>query len=1313
MWWRRLRVILRRMGVGVFLGMILTAIALVLGWLLAGDWVAERLASYANTKFFTDRNTRLSVGRVTGSVFSDMVFERVRIEREVDGHWLSGLWAERVEARYDLLGLLRGRPDFSSVRVFSPVIELSADSTGRIILPIGNRPGERGGGGLKSLTMNDIAVQDGVFRFSGRLAGFEANHLFAQASLEIKGGGVDLKLGQASMELLDPIGKIEKVSGRITVAGRTIEGKDLSLLWEGSGVAGSFRWNPADSLGGLAVNGTFDRLDLGRIRRVVEIDVIPKSGIASGHVTINGIPGLFNFQADLSGMWGHLPVDTLRVAGTRNGSTIGLERLRLLMADYDIENLTGSVGLADGGRLDVRADFNHVQLDSVPLSAVNWIEGRTAGHADVLVDGFLKSEYRTHGDIRLALGPTEVFRLPLAGVDGRVVFAEGSDAVLEGIDLHLADGGHVALDGAVHPDGALDLDVVGDTGDWSQLAPIIAVPGLAGAGRAAGRVTGTGQRPVIDVAGTFTGVRGWGLVADSLAMERLTGPVLPKPELEGLARTRGLVALGRKLERVDLAFAWKEPRLTLNRLDAVNADTTASATGWADFDPPREAMRVNLSGAHLAMGRFDWISDRDLVVTGLGTRYVLEPARWTADAGSATVSGIFDTGASRMDVTFADMDIDLLVLSGPDAAPEFGGAHLGGLVRLAGPNADPDPSGSIVLTGFRWRDGTVDSMTATFTSSGRRVDVSHAFVGIDAGTLVAAGSLDLPGSAWNVFNDWMDKKEVPWGRVDLHDMTLDGAGIELDAWQAFQPPPEPTHGTLRGQGVLNGPLAAPAIAGQVVMTDFRQGRWSLDSLAVSGDIRPEEARFDELVLADNGHSARVTGRIPLRLALYPWKLEQPARPMDVTVDLAQADLSLLPPAQFGLEEASGDIEGRIRLTGTASEPRIDGELRVTGGTVRPKDREEVIEQLAARVVFEGDRARLVELSARQGTHGTLTGSGTLPLGSGGGRGSTLTLNARNVIVRQSGEYGVQFDGDFVVDLVSNGAGGLKPITRGTVHVDRAEIIRELNQTTPPAEPGQVFEYDLSIDAPAHIYVVNSTVDMELSADVEAVQTTDRFTMTGTMTILRGYYTMLLRRFNITSGTLSFANLNAIDPNIDITAETNDAEYIITVVITGQASNPRLSFSARRPNEDDAAPLTEQQILNRLAPGSALAQNLISGDAAGYDQAGIDVLAGSAQLLFGQVQRDLARMVGVDELRYDTPEASLPGEDQSIGRLTVTKSVRSNVTLGYSQELGSSGNELSVEYRLGRLLFLRGEVARRRATELREEYGIDLRLWHEY
>ncbi|HEX7879427.1 MAG TPA: hypothetical protein VF720_08460, partial [Candidatus Eisenbacteria bacterium] len=223
MWWRRLRVILRRLGVGVFLGLLLTIIALVVGWLMAGDWVAGRLASYANNKFFTDRNTRLTVGRVTGSVWSDMVFERVRIEREIDGHWLSGLWAEQVEARYDLIGLIRGRPDFSSVRVFSPVIELSADSTGRIVLPIGTRPGERGGGeGLKSLTMHDIAVQDGVFRFSGRLRGFEANHLFAQASLEIKGSGVDLNLEQASMELLDPIGRIEKVSGRVTVAGRTI-----------------------------------------------------------------------------------------------------------------------------------------------------------------------------------------------------------------------------------------------------------------------------------------------------------------------------------------------------------------------------------------------------------------------------------------------------------------------------------------------------------------------------------------------------------------------------------------------------------------------------------------------------------------------------------------------------------------------------------------------------------------------------------------------------------------------------------------------------------------------------------------------------------------------------------------------------------------------------------------------------------------------------------------------------------------------------------------------------------------------------------
>lgn len=1312
MWWRRLLVILRRMSVGIALGILLTVIVASLGWLLAGDWVAGRLTSYANTKFFADSGTRVTVGRVTGSVWSDMVFEKVQIEREVDGSWGSAITADRIEARYDLPGLIRGRPDFSAVRVFSPVIELASDSTGRIVLPIGNRPGDQRGEGLKSLSMRNIVVQDGVFRFSGRSAGFEATHLFAEASLEVKGGGVDLRLEQASMELLDPIGKIEQVSGRILVAGRNIQGENLALLWEGSRVGGSFRWNPADSLAGFVVAGEFERLDLDRIRQIAENDLIPRTGTASGRVALNGSPAKFTFESDVSGMWGSHPVDTLSVAGTRDGATLQFDRLRLKMPEYDIAQAVGTLVLAGTGHLDAAVDFNSVQLDSVPFDAVRWIEGKASGNMKIVLDGFIHQSDPVSGDIRLDLDPTEVFGLRLNGVDGRIRFVEGRDALIEAVTLKLPDGGQIVLDGAVHPDGRLDLDVTGDTSDWSQLAPLIVVPGLAGSGSARGTLTGTGERPVIDMSGRFTGVHGWGMVVDSLDMTRLYGPVLPKPELAGEVSTRGLVALGRKIERADLQFNWKEPRLTLTSMDIASFDTTASGTGWVEFDPTREAMVVQLSNGHLAMGRFDWIPDRDIVVTGVGARYTLSEARWTSAAGSALLSGIIDAERGRMDMTADEMDIDLLVLSGDEAPPELGGGRLSGRLRLNGPNNDPDPSGVLRLTNFRWGPGTIDSASADFEATGGHVTLRQGMVTIGEGSAVAEGGLDLPASAWVTFNDWLDKKPVAWERVDLHDLVVTGTKIDLPSWLAFQPPPESVYGTLDGRVLLNGHLSEPTLAGDMVLAHFEQGAWSLDSLAVTGTIRPEEAHIEKMILARSGSSARVSGKAPIRLSFYPFKIEQPNTPMDLAIDLTEADLSLLPPTQFGLEEAGGNLEGSVRLTGTPTDPRVAGEIRILGGRLRALDREEVIEDLSARIVFEGNTARLIDLTARQGQDGTVSGSGLLPLSTQGVGTSTLKFDVRKFVIRQSGEYAVRFDGDFTVDLISDGSGGLRPFTRGSILIDRAEVIRELNQTSPPAEPGQTYDYEMTVDAPARIYIVNSTVEMELSGDLLARQQAGRFEMVGTMDIIRGYYTMLLRRFKILAGRLTFSRVDAIDPDIDITAETNDAEYIITVRITGQASNPKLSFSARRPNDSNAAELSEQQILNRLAPGSAIAQSLASQEGT-KSQAGIDVLAGSVQMLFSQVQRDLAHSLGVDELRYDTPGATNPGDDPSYGRLSVLKSLTPDVTVSYSQELGASGNELSVEYRLGRLLFLRGEVARRQATELREEYGIDLRLWHEY
>jgi hypothetical protein len=1303
---------LRKLLVASLSGILITAIALVVFWLVAGDWVAERMAGFANRKFFTDRNTRLVVDRVTGSVFSDMVLEGVRLEREVGGAWQSSITAERIEARYALSALLGGRPSFSLVRVYRPLIEVSEDSTGRIVLPIGRGTGAGAGGGAREFQFSDIEVVGGLFRYSGRTRGFEASDLDMRARLVVRGPEIELDLERASFIMLDPVGRVENVSGSLRVAGRRIEGTDLDLKWEGSELAGGFLLNPADSTAGFRVDARMADIPLGRVRGLIESPLIPETGWMTGRMALLGTTSRFEYDAALTGYYGPHPVDTLRVAGRRDGSLIEVDRLRLAMPQYDIAEAAGTFDVAGGGRLDVNALLNAVQLDSVPIEAVNWIPGVARGRLGLELEGFLKREERLVVDVGFDFTGESLFGVDVAGARGRLQFAEGSDVILEDLRLTLPDGGFLDARGFVHPGEVLDFDLVAETGDWSQLTPIIAVPELAGSGRARGRIEGTVARPVIRAAGSFRNVVAWGIPADSLELVNLEGPFLPEPEFTGTIAAKSLTGIGRIFDTVDMDFAWAAPRLTFSNLVAVAKDTTAEGGGVADFHPEAEAVDIEVPEGRLTMGRLTWTPAGPLRVEGRGESWRIARNRWTSTAGGADIEAVFDNGRGTMLVDAATMDIDLAELVGPDAPPEFGGGRLTGDLRLSGATSNPDPSGRLALSDYRWRGARLDSAYVDFDARGTRVDIRDGVARAGEAPLRFAGALELPHSAWITWSRWLNEKPVAWENVTLSGLEVSGAGVELAPWAAFNPDLDPLVGRVTGDAALDGRLGRPRISVGLLFEELAQGRWAVDSLRVAGLLENDRARFDDIVVARNGNSARITGAVPVRLSLAPFEMEPVEESVDLTVDLSRADLNLIPPAQFGFDEASGDIEGTLHFTGTPRAPEATGELTLSGGRVRMKDREEVVEDIRARLVFEGREGRLVELTGRQAPTGQVTGSGTFPVGGENPGATVLTFQLRNFVARQSGEYAARFDGDFQVRIVPGPDGSLRPSTVGDVRLDRAEIIREFNQTAPPP-PEQVYEYDITIDAPRGIIIANSQLDLELAGDLHARQTADRFELIGELEILRGWYTLLLRRFKVIEGTLTFNRVDIIDPDIDITAETNDAEYIITVRITGQASNPRLQFSARKPNEDDAAPLSEQQILNRLAPGSALAQGLAGSEDGSTTQAGLEVLASSVQLLFGQVQRDIARSLGVDEVRYESPEATVPGEERSYGRLSVLKSLTPDVTVSYSQELGAPDQGLSVEYRLGRLLFLRGEVVRRRATELREEYNIDLRLWHEY
>lgn len=93
------------------------------------------------------------------------------------------------------------------------------------------------------------------------------------------------------------------------------------------------------------------------------------------------------------------------------------------------------------------------------------------------------------------------------------------------------------------------------------------------------------------------------------------------------------------------------------------------------------------------------------------------------------------------------------------------------------------------------------------------------------------------------------------------------------------------------------------------------------------------------------------------------------------------------------------------------------------------------------------------LRARQGSEGRLNGHGTFELGEAPTSAYRLTVDAKRLVVRQSGDYAVQFDGTFDVAPLTLSGGAVRPMTTGTVSVSRAEIVRSLNRPQVTPEPG--------------------------------------------------------------------------------------------------------------------------------------------------------------------------------------------------------------------------------------------------------------------
>ena len=418
--------------------------------------------------------------------------------------------------------------------------------------------------------------------------------------------------------------------------------------------------------------------------------------------------------------------------------------------------------------------------------------------------------------------------------------------------------------------------------------------------------------------------------------------------------------------------------------------------------------------------------------------------------------------------------------------------------------------------------------------------------------------------------------------------------------------------------------------------------------------------------------------------------------LDLSAELAPVDLGLLAGVIPRVEHARGTFGGALHLTGSTSDPTIDGDIHV-------RDGEFVVTGLPSPVteVTVDVRADKSELRITRGTAhfagGTLTLDGRAPirnlaLGSLEGH-----LTVRGIRMAPAEGINVGLDADLAIAMDDAGVDKRKlPRVSGDILVTSFDYTRPINLVSDLNALGggrskrtEVEVYDPSLDSlwldlrvrsEVPLRIRNNLIEAQLSLGSNALVvsgTNQRFGLRGDMRTLPGGRFRLpfgSNVFEIRQGVIRFDDPTRVDPNVDIVAVT---EYRRSADSSGSSSSSsragatwRITLHAYGAGDDLKVDMTSEPALSQEDIVLLLTIGITRAEAdqiqAGNLGTGVALEALSA--LSGASSAVRSAIPVIDDFRFGSAYSARTGRTEptiTVGK-RLTKDVTANVSTGFSE-----------------------------------------------
>ena len=514
------------------------------------------------------------------------------------------------------------------------------------------------------------------------------------------------------------------------------------------------------------------------------------------------------------------------------------------------------------------------------------------------------------------------------------------------------------------------------------------------------------------------------------------------------------------------------------------------------------------------------------------------------------------------------------------------------------------------------------------------------------------------------------------GRVSpTLDLTASLRGVTADLATLFVPKLE-ADGNLQADARLTGSPARPAGTISVIATGLRArsgpGRGLPPAqLSAKANLADGRASLDARLSAGTA-ALTVNGVAPMG-----------AGPIDLRAD-GTANLALLEPLiSAGGRRVGGQMAVRANMRGTLQDPRIDGTMNITNGSVQDYVTGFNLSAIAATLHGDGDTLRIDSFTARAGTDQSRINIGGSVGVLAAGMPVDLTLIARNARPVSNDVVTATLD----ADLALRGQASTDLAVSGTVKLIRVDIriperlpasipvlnvIRPGAKPPPPPIPGPNIELGLTVTAPGQVFIRGRGLDAELGGQIRLGGTVANPIPDGHFQLVRGDFTIAGQTVAFAKGEIGFDGGSLTDPSLNFLA-TRSGSVTANLAITGTARSPKITLSS-------SPPLPQDEVLSQLLLGQSASslQPLQLAQIA----AALASLTGASSGI-GDPLNSVRTELGLDRLSI--------GNNGGGSSLDAGRYVSPGVYVGARQSLSGSGTQSVVQIDITKNLKLEGTV----------------------